>query len=44
MHLGEQVCGCGADNNKISLTRQLDMPHLGLILEVEQVGINLVLG
>ncbi len=42
-HLGEQIGGRGGDDDQIGLAAQLDMPHLDLVLQVEQIGIDLVL-
>ena len=42
-HLGKQIGGRRAHHHQISLAAQLDMTHLGLVLEVEQVGVDLVL-
>ena len=43
-HLGEKVGGRRRDHDQVSLARQADMPDLGLVLEVEQIGENLFLG
>ena len=37
-HLGQKVGGRGRDHDQIGLARQADMPDLGLVLEVEQIG------
>ena len=42
-HFGQEVGRCRGNDNQIGLARQLDMTHFGLILQVEQIGIDLVL-
>ena len=39
-HLGEQVCSRRADDHQVGLPRELDMPHLDLVLEVPQGGVH----
>ena len=41
-HLGEQIGRRRAHHHQIGLAAQLDMAHLGLVLEVEQVGVDLI--
>ncbi len=43
-HLGEKVGGRRRDHDQIGLARQTDMPDLGLVLEVEEIGEDLRLG
>ena len=42
-HLGEHVGSGRADDDQVGLAAQLDVAHLGLVLEVPQRGIDLVL-
>src|SRR3546814_948383 len=42
-HLREQVGGRRRDDDQIGLARELDMPHLDLVFEVEEAGVDLVL-
>ena len=42
--LGHEVGGGGADDDKIGRARQLDMPHLGLVGEIEEFLENLLAG
>ena len=41
-HLRQQISGRRRDDHQIGLAAQLDMPHLDLVLQVEEIGINLV--
>ena len=43
-HLGEQVRGGRADDDQVGLAAELDVPDLGLVLQVPQRGMDLVLG
>ena len=41
-HLGQQIRRCGADHHQISLPAQLDMAHLGFVLQIPQCGVHRV--
>ena len=41
IRLGHQIGRCRADDNKIGRARQLDVAHLGFVIEIEQLGIGL---
>ena len=40
-HLRHQVCGGRGDDNQVGAAAQLDMAHLGLVGQVEKVGVDL---
>ena len=42
-HLRQQVGSGGAHHDEVRFAAELDMPHLDLVLEIEQRGIDLVL-
>jgi hypothetical protein len=43
-HLGEEVRGRRRHHDEVSLARQPDMPDLGFVLKVEEVGEDFFLG
>ena len=43
-HFGHQIGGGGANDHQIGLSAQLDMPDLGLVLQIPQAGMHLISG
>jgi hypothetical protein len=43
-HLGHQIGGGGCDHDEIGFAAELDMAHLGLVLQVPQGRVDLTLG
>ena len=43
-HLGHRIGSGGGHDDKVGGTAQLDMAHLGLVRQVEQIGVDLLRG